>query len=484
MIHRKTGRISQGAIVYAVIFTCALSGSLAMAASPRNVVFIISDDLSAEVLSCYGSPQCETPHIDALARRGLKLNHAYCQYPVCGPSRAALMSGMYPQAIGVTGNGSSDRFSENIGTRLTMSGLFKAHHYYTARVSKIFHMRVPGDITAGVDGPDHADSWTERFNCKGPEWMTEGEHSHWSNEKLKRTPNKHYSLGFGSAFYVVKGGSDGAEQPDVQAANKAIELLERHRHESFFLAVGLVRPHVPLVAPATFFESYPSGEMQLVPTTEGDWDDIPKMGISKNSQSTGLADAPNKQREVLSAYYASVAFMDAQVGRITKALDRLNLRESTVVVFTSDHGYHLGEHSFWQKMSLHEESTRIPLIFSVPGMPAVESNSLAQQIDIYPSLAELCGLNIPSHCQGKSLARLFNHPDSEVHDAVYCLKSGGHLIRTKRWAYIEYRDGSCELYDMKNDPRQFTNLAIDDGYSRERQDMKQLLAKKLAAIVP
>ena len=385
-----------------------LTGLTANAAP--NVLFIISDDLSAESLSCYGNKQCQTPNIDRLAKRGIQFNRAYCQYPVCGPSRASLMSGMYPQAIGVTGNGSSSKFTQNLGSRPSMSQHFKNNGYYTARVSKIYHMRVPGDITAGVDGPDHAASWTERFNCKAPEWMSKGEHEHLTKEKLNKDPDKHYGLGFGTAFYVVKGSTDGAEQADMMAADKAVELLGKHKDKPFFLAVGLVRPHVPLVAPAGFYEPYPPKKMELPLKIKGDWDDIPKAGISKSSKSSGLDGHIDKQQRVLSAYYASVAFMDAQVGRILDALEKNGLAENTIVVFTADHGYHLGEHDFWQKLSLHEESTRIPMIFAGPGIKPSKTDSLAQQIDFYPTFAELAGLDIPKHIQGKSLAGVIKDP--------------------------------------------------------------------------
>lgn len=463
---------------------CSTEGNRvdAAAQSPPNVLFIISDDLTAEALACYGNEQCRTPHIDSLAARGLRFERAYCQFPVCGPSRAALMSGMYAQAVGVTGNGRARRFTEVLGERPSMPEHFRRHGYYTARVSKIYHMRVPGDITAGVDGPDHAPSWDERFNCQAPEWMTKGGTTHLTNEKLNRDPNKHYGLGFGTAFYVVRDPSDGTAQADVKAATKAIELLEEHGDKPFFLAVGLVRPHVPLVATAPFFKPYPFERMQLPPRVDGDWDDIPRAGISKNSKAIGLGGRLSRQRQVLSAYYACVSFMDAQVGRILDALDRLGLRENTVVVFTSDHGYHLGEHDFWQKMSLHEESTRIPLIISRPGDAASVTHSLAQQIDIYPTLSELCGLSIPEHVQGKTLAGLFDDPQQTVHEEVYCLRGKDHLIRTLRWAYLAYANGDRELYDMGSDPRQFTNVAEDPQHADVVQQMQQRLERKLAAI--
>lgn len=466
--------------------TCLLYFSLVLfshAAERPNILFIISDDLSAEALSCYGNEQCQTPHIDSLARQGMKFTRAYCQFPVCGPSRAALMSGMYPQAVGVTGNGTSDNFSKRMGDRPSMSQLFKENGWYSARVSKIYHMRVPGDITKGVDGPDHAASWTERFNAHAPEWMSKGEHSHLTNEKLRFDKDVHYRLGFGGAFYVVKGTDpEGAAQADVIASRKAVELLETHRDEPFFLAVGLVRPHVPLVAPHQYFGPYPPSKMMLPPKKKNDWDDLPKAGISKSSKSSGLEGKLDKQQEVLSAYYASVSFMDDQVGRILEALDRLDLRTNTIVIFTSDHGYHLGEHDFWQKMSLHEESTRIPIIMSVPGKPAGVSESLVQQIDLYPTLADLSDLETPSHVQGKSFAKLLDTPDKSIHEAIYCLRGKDHLLRTERWAYLQYNNGTAELYDMQTDPHQYTNLVDSPKHRPQLQLMQKRLAQKLKTI--
>lgn len=448
---------------------------------PRNVLFLISDDLSAGALSCYGNRQCHTPAIDKLAARGVRFARAYCQFPVCGPSRAALMSGMYPQAIGVMGNGQSRRFTRNLGQRPSLAGLFKQNGYVSVRVSKIYHMRVPGDITAGVHGPDHAASWSERYSFQAPEWMTEGEHEHLTREKLRRDRDKHYNLGFGGAFYVVRGESDGREQADVKAADKAIEIMKKHRERPFFLAVGFVRPHVPLVAPAGFFAPYPPRKMHLPRQVENDWSDIPPLGISKNSHRSGLTTAA-KKRKVLSAYYAAVAFMDAQVDRVLQALDDLGLTDDTIVVFTSDHGYHLGEHEFWQKMSLHEESARIPLIVAAPGKQAATTDALAQQIDIYPTLAELCGLEIPAHVQGKSLARVLDEPGHRVHEAAYCFKRNGSLVRTRSHAYIAWNDGTAELYDMREDPRQFTNLAGSHEAAKVVRRMKKLLDAKLQEI--
>ena len=473
-------------VTLCVIFLHATFPPRGHAADKPNVVFIISDDLGAQALGCYGNTQCNTPHIDGLASRGVRFTRTYTQYPVCGPSRAALMSGMYAQVIGVTSNGTSNRFTKNLGDRPSMSQHFINHGYYSARVSKIYHMRVPGDITAGVDGPDHAASWTERFNCQAPEQWTAGKHEHLTNERLKPDPERqiHYSLGYGGAFYVVRGDGSGAEQADHKAAKKAVEILEQRARDQkpFFLAVGLVRPHVPLVAPESFFEPYDPEQMKLPPVVEQDWSDIPRVGISKNSKGSGLTSKLQKQK-VYEAYYASVSYMDAQVGKILSALDRLGLRDNTVVVFTADHGYHLGEHDFWQKMSLHEESTRIPLIISAPDTTPNVSHSLSQQIDIYPTLAQLCGLPLPSHLQGESLVQTLVDPEHVVHEAVYCLRGrDDHLLRTDRWALIRYGRGGVELYDMANDPGQFTNVAGNPKYAETARGLLSALDAKLGSL--
>lgn len=464
-------------------FVFSLKSESLLASSKPNIVFIISDDLGAQSLGCYGNTQCKTPNIDKLAGKSVRFTRTYTQYPVCGPSRAALMSGMYAQAIGVTSNGASSKFTKNMGSRPSMSQHFINHGYYAARVSKIYHMRVPGDITAGVNGPDHEASWTERFNCHAPEQWTQGKHDHLTNEKLKPDPDRriHYRLGYGGAFYVVRGSSDGAEQADHKAAVKAVEILNQRSNDAqpFFLAVGLVRPHVPLVAPASFFDKYKADEMKLPKQVKGDRSDIPKAGLSKSSDSSGLKTMLKKQK-VLEAYYASVSYMDAQVGKIIDAIDRLGLRENTIVVFTADHGYHLGEHDLWQKMSLHDESTRIPLLIDSPNVKPLVSPTLSQQIDIYPTLAELSGLKIPQHIQGKSLVRAMKDSSEVIHESVYCLRGkNDHMLRTDRWTLIKYGKGGVELYDMKNDPKQFVNLADEAKYQVVLSELQMMLEEKL-----
>ena len=448
----------------------------------KNVLFLISDDLTAEALSCYGNQDCKTPNIDALAQSGMRFDRAYCQFPVCGPSRAVVMSGLYPQAIGVTGNGSAKHFEKNMGARPSLPQHFRNHGYHAARVGKIYHMRVPGDITAGVDGPDHPPSWTEKHNCKGPEWMSTGTSRMSSNEKLNRDPDKHYGLGFGTAFYTVEADGSEGPQPDTMAAKRAIEILRRQSatKKPFFLAVGFIRPHVPLVAPAPFFKQYPTDSVSVPEQFRDDWSDIPRSGISRNGVATGLDAVPGRRRQVIADYYAAVTYMDSEVGRILAELDRLKIREETIVIFTSDHGYHLGEHDFWQKMSLHEESTRIPLIVDVPDKSPGITKSMAAQIDLYPTLVELAGLPVPTHCQGHSLVPVFDDPEAIIRPYAYCLRGRDHSLRITNWAYMLYRDGSEELYDMRSDPKQFHNLAGKEHHKATKKQLGKTLKRHLS----
>lgn len=424
-----------------------------------NVLFIISDDLSAEALGCYGNKQSITPHIDKLADSGTLFNRAYCQFPVCGAARAALMSGLYAPTINVMGNGGSSRFTQNLGKHKTWSQYFIHNNYYAARVGKIYHMRVPGDITAGVHGPDHADSWVDRFSMQGPEWMSYGRHEHLTNQRLHFNPTGHYNLGFGSAFYVVEGHTNGEEQPDLIATTKAIEIMESKKDSPFFLAVGFVRPHVPLVAPKKYFDMYETEVLNVPKVPDGDWDDIPKPGISHNSKGNGLYGKYHQKQKVLQAYYASTTFMDDQVGRLMNALDRLELTDNTLVIFTSDHGYHLGEHDFWQKVSLHEESVRVPLIVSGPGVQKQINNTLSQHIDLYPTVASMSNLSIPKRCQGNDLSSILTKKTYINREFVHSCTGKGHLLRSDQYAFMKYNSGEVELYDMKKDPKQFQNLA-------------------------
>ncbi len=449
------------------------------AAGPFNVLLIVSDDLTATALGCYGNQVCRTPHIDALAARGTRFTRAYCQGTYCGPSRASFLSGYYPHATGVLGYTSP---RPNLGDRATWPQHFKNHGYYTARVSKIYHMGVPGGIEDGGVGADDPASWTERFNSPGPEWKAPG-----AGETLEGNPDGKRPVVGGNTFVVVEAEGDDDVHSDGRTAAKAVALLEQQRDKPFFLGVGFVRPHVPFVAPRAYFTPYlPYDELELPPKVPGDWDDIPKLGINYKTSLNMQMDL-RRQRKAVGGYYASVSFMDAQVGKVLDALQRTGQAENTIVIFTSDHGYHLGEHDFWAKVSLHEESAAVPLIISVPGKQPAVCHSLTELLDLYPTVARLCGLEVPARLQGLDLSPVFDDPAHRVREAAFSVAPShkGFLLREERWAYIQYQEdasGGCELFDMDRDPHQYTNLAGQPEFAEQVQQFRAKMEAKLRAV--
>tara|TARA_R110000851_G_scaffold109631_3_gene232063 strand:- start:3694 stop:5172 length:1479 start_codon:yes stop_codon:yes gene_type:complete len=444
-----------------------------------NVLFIIADDLTATAVSSYENKMSHTPNIDNLAAEGTKYTRAYTQYPVCGPSRASLMFGYYPNATTTYGYVSG---RENVGpSRKSLTQLFKDNGYYTARVSKIYHMGVPIDIETGSNGQDDEASWTERFNSQGPEWTAEGEAELVQNNPYGLKPRKG-----GNVMTIVKADGDDLAHSDGKTAEKAVELIKQHKNNPFFLAVGLVRPHVPFVAPSKYFEPYPHEQMVLPPKVENDWDDIPARGINYVTSVNGEM-SEEQEKKAVAGYYASVAYMDAQVGKILKTLKEEGLEDNTIVVFTSDHGFHLGEHRFWMKVSLHEESVRVPLIIKVPGKAPAVCNSFSELLDLYPTLADLAGIEASKGLQGKSLVKTLNNPQVEVRDFAFSVSQGGKsfLVRNHKWAYIQYDEDAgagMELFDMEYDTKQYNNLAHNPAYDDVVQEMQLKLTEKLKSI--
>lgn len=443
---------------------------------PLNVLFIISDDLTTTAISSYENGVSNTPAIDKLASEGIMYSRAYCQYPVCGPSRASFMFGYYPSATTTFGYVSG---RENVGPdRKSWAQLFKDNGYYTARVSKIYHMGVPIDIELGSNGKDDSLSWTERYNSQGLEWQSSGE-----AELVQGNPTDSIERKGGNVMTIVKTDGDDLSQPDGNTAKIASELIRKHKNEPFFIAVGMVRPHVPFVAPAKYFGPYPWEEMHMPDSVANDWDDIPKRGINYVTSVNGKMDLED-EKKAIGGYYASVAYMDAQVGKVLQTLKEEGLEDNTVVIFTSDHGFHLGEHKFWMKVSLKEESVKVPLIIKVPGKQPQKVNSFVELVDLYPTIAELAGLDYSPHLQGKSLTKSFDDPSYSVRDTAFAVTQGGNtfLLRTNDWAFIQYNEDASlglELFDMNKDPKQFTNLALDSAYSDVVDQFQKQLRYKL-----
>lgn len=390
------------------------------------------------------------------------------------------MTGYYPHATGVLGYKSP---RDRIGDRATWSQHFKNNGYYSARISKIYHMGVPGGIEDGGNGADDAASWTERFNSPGPEWKAAGD-----GETLENNPDGKKPAVGGNTFVVVEADGDDLVHSDGKTAAKAVELIKQQTADRpFWLGVGFVRPHVPFVAPRPYYAPFlPYSKMSLPEKLAGDWNDIPAAGINYKTSKNMKMDE-RRQRKAVGGYYASVAFMDAQVGKVLDALDQSGLADNTIVIFTSDHGYHLGEHDFWAKVSLRDESAGVPLIICLPGQKPTVCNSLVELIDLYPTTASLCGLDVPSRLQGNDLSPLLTDTSKTVRDVAFSVAPmrKGFLIRDQRYAYIQYREDASqgvELFDCHADPEQFTNLADRPEMSAIQNRLADRLQEKLVSV--
>lgn len=253
---------------------------------------------------------------------------------------------------------------------------------------------------------------------------------------------------------------------------------------SFFLGVGFVRPHVPFVAPRYDYTSFlPYSKMTLPEKLPGDWDDIPKPGINYKTSKNMKMDI-RRQKKAVGGYYASVTYMDRQVGKVLDTLERTGLNEKTIVIFTSDHGYHLGEHDFWAKVSLRDESAQVPLIICVPGKKPQVCASLTELLDLFPTISSLCGLPVLDRLQGKDISAMLDDPNHKVRDAAFSVAPmrKGFLLREDRWAYIQYNEDASkgiELFDCHEDPRQYRNLARDAQHSDVVNRLKLKMANKL-----
>jgi uncharacterized sulfatase len=451
-----------------------------------NVLFIAADDLNT-ALGCYGSVIAKTPHLDRLAVSGVCFERAYHQIPLCNPARASVMTGLRPDRTGVYDL--SRHFRETLPEVVTLPQRFAEAGYFTARVGKIFHYDVPADI--GTDGFDDAPSWQLTVNPKGRDK---------DEEALVFNAEPHRKISASLSWHAADGTDE--EQTDGLIATEAIRLMKKHRDGPFFLGVGFFRPHTPYVAPKHWFDLHPLESMRLPYAPDDDRADLPAASFAHNNPVPGYGLDEETLRRALQAYHACVSFVDAQVGRLLAALDEFGLADNTIVVFWSDHGYHLGEHGgIWQKRTLFEEATRAPLLLRVPGMPGngVPCRRVVEFVDVYPTLLAAAGLAVPQDLDGRSLVPLLRDPltDWEGGAVSQILRPVderlpgpvmGRSVRTERWRFTEWNGGAAgmELYDHAADPQEFENLAIDPSPETMRiiGELRAAFGNRAAATVP
>jgi iduronate 2-sulfatase len=441
--------------------------SIAFAQSEKmNVLFISSDDLNCNV-GVYGHYLVKTPNIDQLAKEGLMFNNAFCNFPLCAPSRASFMTGLYPDQTHLKDLNTLVR--ERVPDVTTMPQNFMNNGYVSARVGKLFHYGNPGEI--GTPGHDDPPSWNITVNPRGRDKDEE-------DKIFSLTPGM-----FGASLSWLAAGGEDEEQTDGIVATEAIKLLEKFAKEStpFFLGVGFYKPHTPYVAPKKYFDMYPKDKIIIPYTPEGYLETLP---VPAQKILTRFEVQNNLSEELalsaIQAYYACISFLDAQVGRVLDALDKLGLTDNTIIVFTSDHGYHMGEHGYYQKMTLFENSDRIPLIISYPGQKTKGevTNSLVEMIDFYPTLSELAGISYPDYISGKSMVPILENASATIREnALSQLTTSymgrfmgayyGYTIRTDLYRYTQWEEGGegmIEFYDRMADPAEMINLANDPKY--------------------
>ena len=477
---------------------------------PRfNVLFIISDDLRAE-LSCYGG-LAETPNLDRLASTGVRFDRAYAQYPLCNPSRSFMLNSRRPTETGVLGN--RTWFGDLHPEFVSLPRWFKEHGYVTARSGKNFHDGID-DTDAWVDGGDArwlAGIGSETNAAKKARLATERHPARFvaigrTNKVVRsdapvpegelRNADTAQNEKRSDSWIVLAG--DGETDHDYHVANKAIEQLGKYKDRPFFLACGFAKPHSPPSAPQKFYDWYdlakiprPPDYAPRPPVPDG----FPALSIRPKNADLfiGRDSTPESAREMIRAYLASCSYVDANVGRVLAELDRLNLRTNTIILFWGDHGYQLGEKGKWSKAgSLFEQGTRVPFIICEPGAKGngQVSKRVVECLDFYPTLAELCGLPIPKELEGRSLAPLLNNPAAEWNHPAFTVWSEngrtlhGVAVRNERWRYAEFTDGSAMLLDLDNDPKELKNVAEDPKNAAVRAELSKLVKNYWAGFKP
>ena len=453
-----------------------------MQAQRPNVLFISIDDLNDWTGALKGHPQAITPNLDQLCEQGLLFTNAHCSQAVCTASRNSLLSGLHPSTTGWYSSTSAMRktYDHVMQDHKMLPQYFKDNGYKTMAVGKIFHQGVT----------DYKDKTKAFWDETAPDYKVpkdlKDRGDGYGGTKFYPFPKegsqivKHYGEAFADGHSLCWGALDREDMPggkmfDELIAEWAVDQLSQDHEKPFFMAVGFVRPHVPYTAPKEYFDLYNLNAIEIPKVPDNEMTDIPNMGksIAFGTIQTGdhyavvnLSDTYWK--ELVYGYLACVSFVDDQLGKVMKALENSKYADNTIVVLWSDHGQHLGEKKHWRKQALWEESTRVPLCFTIPGQKirGQTSNRVVSLLDIYPTLVELCGLPEAKKLQGESLVPLIQNPDLEWKKPVLSTwYYKNHAVRSENWRYIHYRDGSEELYDHRNDPGEHINLALNPEYA-------------------
>lgn len=443
-----------------------------------NILFLSVDDLNDWVGCLGGYPGVRTPNIDALARRGVLFRNAHCAAPLCNPSRTALFSGLRPDTTGIYTN--EQYLRPNLPNVVTLPVHFKQNGYHVAGAGKVFHH------VAGFNPPDQWDEF-ELQQFDDP-WYRRAEWYPWV--KKIPAPKGHPFNGLDNFQGEFDWGVlDRPEEAygDMHAVRWADSFLKRKLNKPFFLAVGLWHPHIPMFAPQRYFDMYPDPRLPEVP--ENDLDDVPAVGqrfaAFRRSEHERIV-ATGKWKDAVRAYLASISFADAMVGQVLRSLETSAHARNTVIVFWSDNGWHLGEKRHWHKSTLWERATHVPLIVAGPGVREAgkDRTQPVTLLDLYPTLVEMCALPARKELEGKSLVPLLRDSKAKHPPAVITHEAGNHAVRTERWRYIRYHDGTEELYDRAADPNEWKNVAADPVHASLKRELAQWMPKTSAPSQP
>lgn len=438
---------SSRSIAYALLLFCA--SSLVQAGDKPNILFIAIDDQNDWFGCLNGHPQAQTPNIDKLAERGTLFTNAHCQAPLCNASRTSLMTGLRPSTTGVYGLAPWFRTLDKFKDVESLPQFLQRHGYKTYSTGKIYH---------GGSGRRKKD---KEFQVLGPGAGVGVR----PKQKLVKTPAAHPLVDWGVFDHKDE------DKGDWKVASWAVEQLDAKPTEPFFLSCGFFLPHVPCYATQKWFDLYPEDSLILPPLKRDDRMDTPRfswyMHWKLPEPRFKFLEEANQWKNLVRSYLACTSFVDSQVGRVLDALERSGAKDNTIVVLWSDHGWHLGEKLITGKNTLWDRGTKVPLIFAGPGINQGRCNRPAELLDMYPTLAELCGLPKPNdHVEGVSLVPQLQDSNSpRERPAITTHNHDNHGIRSEKWRYIEYADGSQELYNMEEDPNEWTNLASDAKYA-------------------